>query len=176
MNPSKPFIHSLTIMKSPKGHGWISPAEADANAPRDISFVAPVNSDGRLHDVYALEVFKYGLDGKHLSLENHYAYLTEARTLKVLINDHVLVFRENRSNTRLRSFPYLGKFKNSDFQYRLVELVPDPFELVDELFLASGLVLIGCDPASHYQGWMDEAKSDVLEVSRESSAKENRSW
>jgi hypothetical protein len=149
----KPFIHSLMISKRPHTYGWISPAEVSASSPQDVSFAAPVDLRGRFNFVYYFDVFKYGRNGQPPALQNYPVVLVGQNTMEVTIAGKLLIFREKRRNSRQRSFPYLGKFDNPDFQYRLVEIEPDPFDLVDELFLSSGLVLIGCDPSSHYRGW-----------------------
>lgn len=166
MIPHRPFIHSLTITKEPYTYGWISPAEVAATSPQDVSFAAPVDPAGRLNFAYSFEVFHYGRHGQPPTVENYEVMLVDETTLKMPIAGKVLVFRETRRNSRRRSFRYLGKFENPDFQYRLVELEPDPFDLVDELFLSDGLVLIGCDP-SHYGGWtaIDGSPPKTLERS-----------
>ena len=38
------------------------------------------------------------------------------------------------------------------------EVEPEPFELVDDLYLSRRLVLIGCDPR-HYRGWTEPKES-----------------
>jgi hypothetical protein len=155
MIPHKPFIHSLLLFKKPQTYGWISPAEVATSAPQDVGFAAPVDPRGQFNDVYSFEVFKYGRNSKLLSTNMYDVRWTDNDALKLTIDGHRLIFREKRRNSRQWSFPYLGTFKNPDFLYRLVEVEPEPFDLLDELFLSSGLVLIGCAPSSHYQGWVD---------------------
>jgi len=149
----KPFIHSLTISKKPYTYGWISPAEVAATSPQDVSFAAPVDVRGRFNYVYSFDVFNYDRNSQPPTVENYDVKLADEKTLKVTIAGKLLIFREKKRNCRQRSFRYLGKFDNPDFRYRLVEIEPDPFYVVDELFLSSGIVLIGCDPSSHYRGW-----------------------
>jgi hypothetical protein len=151
--PDQPFIHSLSLVRKLRTYGWIAPAEATASSPQDVRFAVPVDRRGRFNDTYSFELFRYARDGKLLGVEEYRAVSNGNHALAATIDDKRLIFREKRSNGRQRSFPYLGKYENPDFLYRLVEVEPEPFELVDELFLASGLVLIGCDPSSHYKGW-----------------------
>lgn len=155
MIPHKPFIHSLLLLKTSRTVGWISPAEVGNSAPQDVGFAAPVDPKGQFNDAYSFEVFKYDRNSKLISTHKYEVRSTETDGLQLDIEGQGLIFREKRRNSRQRSFPYLGRFKNPDFLYRLVEVEPEPSDLLDTLFLSDGLVLIGCAPSSHYQGWID---------------------
>jgi hypothetical protein len=150
------FVHSLTRIRLRRTYGWFSPAELPGDSPQDVSFVLPVDSRRRFNPSYVMEIFRYSANGLQSKDSTAIRHVYE-NVFRTRINNIIIEFREKRHGLRNRAFKYMGEFQHKDFQFKMVEIEPESMQLIDRLYLKFGIVLIGCDPSAHYQGWSDLA-------------------
>ena len=134
----------------------MSPAELKGTSPEDVSFAVPVDSRRRFNPTYIMEVFRYVLLGP-LSKESTLLEQVGDSRFRASVDGTNVFFKEKRYHLRRRAFKYRGNFIHEDLDYRLIELEPVSIKALDQLYLRSRIVLIGCDPSAHYQGWTELA-------------------
>jgi hypothetical protein len=72
-----------------------------------------------------------------------------------------LWFSVSASSRKDRPLPYIGKLWHADFTHRFAEIeLEDPAQL-DRLYESDGVIVVGCDPFTHYSGIEELMQKDA---------------
>jgi hypothetical protein len=142
------FVHSLVRIKNGAKAGWCTPVELGEAAPHYISFVIPV--DDGADDSYACEVVRIDGDEREVVV---YKLVKEGRDSFLLRVDKAeLWFTVRPVSQKERRLPYVGKLKHADFASLFTEIEPEEPSALDRLYEDEGVLVVGCDPVTHYLG------------------------
>jgi hypothetical protein len=142
----KVFLHSLSRRNMGLGIGWYAPSEL-SGANQGLCFAIPVDQKGQLASKYVCEIANVLQDGSQEWQTGQ--LLREDNYYSVSLGSEAILFKERRTFPNYRVLQYKGVFKHPDFKYGLVELKPFSEQHLDEIFLETGLVLVGCNPESY---------------------------
>jgi hypothetical protein len=144
-----PFVHSLVRTVKGKKEGWCAPVEVGEASPHYISFVVPI-VDGRTHERYACEVVRTSRDGDKIAAHDMIREGGDSFVLKVA--DKELWFTVRSVARKERCLPYVGSLKHPDFTSPFIEIEPEDPSKLDQLFEDENVIVVGCDPTTHYGG------------------------
>lgn len=139
------FVHTLVKASRRDELGWRTPGELGESTPHYVSFVVPVQSDGRLAEDYACEVVKFGKQGR--TIEKYDLVKGGKSTFKLELPKGFTLWFTIRSDR----LPYIGTLKHKDFTHVLAEIEPEEPSDLDRLCEEAGIFIIGCDP-QNYEG------------------------
>lgn len=156
MTHSIPFIHTLALVGSGRGRGWLAPVEMDDDAPQTAEFAAPVDANRAFFPEYLVEVLRTSSGGQSKVWEEY--------VLRRDGDPSVFTMRIGSEEIRFRqvirgSFPYRGRLTHPDLTHKLAVLDPCDLGQLDRLFLEDRLVIMGCDPFAHYGGLEGETSA-----------------
>ena len=142
------FVHSFVKTHHSERTGWRTPMELGEDSPHSIAFVLPAN--GEPDDIYLCELVK---------LHQNRSEIVSAELVKegndsflLSIGRTKLWFTVRPVSMKDRLLPYVGTLKHPDFEFPFLEIEPEDQALLDRLCEDEGLIIIGCDPETHYLG------------------------
>jgi len=149
------YLHSLCRINIGYGTGWYAPIELP-DSQRSVEYAIPVDSNGVAFDSYIVQVCTINPDNGQLSWsDNNLEKSNEGESFSITINQTDIRFVERRVFPRWRQLNYLGRLRHPDFGLRLIELKPENPTIVDGLLDNNGIVIIGSNPFSQYDGLDD---------------------
>lgn len=146
-----PFVHSLVKTQPGKRPGWCAPSEVKGAMPSYVSFLIPVHDATHRFPKYFCELVAVG-DGENRLVTSHEMLKVGKDSYSLRVNGAEFWFVERPVSRQQRCLPYLGKLSHEDFQFLLVEIMPEDHSALDQLCADSGQIIIGCDPFTHYAG------------------------
>lgn len=121
------------------------------DSPHGISFVIPVDADGKLESSYMCETVK-GLGSDERATVPHSLVKVGGDSFCLRLDGKDVWFTIKPSSKKHRLLPYLGSLRHPDFHSLLTEIEPERQSVLDQLCEETGEFVIGCDPFLHYQG------------------------
>jgi hypothetical protein len=145
------FVHSLVRTKKSGRTGWFAPIELGESAPHYISFVIPVDERSGVFNEYTCETIRTGArdDEKR---DSHRLLKKGEDSFLLALNRHEIWFNLRPQSKQEQRLPYVGELTHADFSLRFMEIEPEEPRILDQLGGAEGILIIGCDPFTHYRG------------------------
>jgi hypothetical protein len=140
------FVHSLVKTKNAEKVGWCAPIELGESAPHYVSFVIPV--DDGMDDRYICEILR----GDQRNLVAHEMIREGKDSFFLAIGEMRLWFTVRPSSKKGRRLPYVGALKHADFTSLFTEIEPEEPSRLDRLCEDENVIIVGCDPFTHYSG------------------------
>jgi hypothetical protein len=149
------FVHGLVRAQENERKGWCAPAELGEAAPHYISFVLPLDENGRFLPSYTCEVVNTHDGIKEIKSQELVKHGADSFVLRLGEFEIWFAARPVSKDERL---PYVGGLKHDDFQRLLTEIELEDPKKLDSLFETEGTFVIGCEPFAHYDGIEELAK------------------
>jgi hypothetical protein len=149
MSSSVHFIHTLCRRSLGTGMGWYAPLELE-NSEQGVCFAAPVDDKRRLFGSYRVEFVRLARLAAEGGPGAADAEVVDRDAIRFSIQGEAFTLVARRVFGRYRALPYRGRLSHADFRLRLVEFEEAQEGVFDALLESNGIVVMGCDPHSHY--------------------------
>jgi hypothetical protein len=144
------FVHSLVRTYENDKSGWCAPVELGEDSPHYVSFVVPLDDEKRLSSEYECELFETHQDRQ--TIESRHLIKKGLDSFVLELAESVLWFVLRPCPQDVLRLPYVGKLKHDDFTQLFIEIQPEDPDALDVLFEQKGIVVVGCEPFTHYRG------------------------
>jgi hypothetical protein len=126
-------------------------------APHYLSFVVPVDEEGRFFETYSCEAVT--TREREKTITTHALSSRGKDSFLLHLDGKEFWFIVKPTAKSSRRLPYVGRLEHPDFQFLLAEIEPEEPAALDNLCDEDHTFVMGCDPFTHYSGISKHARS-----------------